>query len=151
MIIEQVSIEENDRDDILVACLTDIWHRSVKATHLFLSDEDINNLIPFVNQGLKEIDILIVLYVNSQPVGFMGIQTNKIEMLFLDTAFMKKGYGKRLIKHAIDEYNVEFVDVNEQNPNAVKFYKKMGFYQFDRAEFDEQGNKFPILKMKLTQ
>lgn len=41
------------------------------------------------------------------------------------------------------------MDVNEQNPQAVGFYKHMGFDTFKRSEFDEQGNPFPILHMKL--
>jgi len=41
------------------------------------------------------------------------------------------------------------VDVNEQNPQAEGFYKHIGFEVFEHNKFDEQGNPFPILKMKL--
>lgn len=39
--------------------------------------------------------------------------------------------------------------MNEDNPNGVDFYKKMGFMEYDRSELDDQGNNFPILKLKL--
>lgn len=56
---------------------------------------------------------------------------------------------KILIRRTIDECKIRYVDVNEQNPNALTFYKKMGFQVFERTETDELGNPFPILKMKL--
>ena len=46
------------------------------------------------------------------------------------------------------DLNVEYVDVNEQNPDAVKFYERMGFRTFHRDATDDQGNPFPILRMK---
>lgn len=46
------------------------------------------------------------------------------------------------------DLNVEYVDVNEQNPDAVKFYERMGFRTFHRDASDDQGNPFPILRMK---
>lgn len=129
--------------------LTDLWYRSVKATHLFLKEDDIKRLVPFVKMGLEGIQSLIVEYDGDTPVGFMGIEDKKMEMLFLDVPYMKKEYGKKLILEGINDFDVQYVDVNEDNPNAVEFYKKMGFMQYDRNELDDQGNNFPILKLKL--
>lgn len=70
-------------------------------------------------------------------------------MLFLEPACIGKGIGKNLVTKAIHEHEVSYVDVNEQNPHAVDFYKRFGFVVYERTEFDEQGNSFPILKMKL--
>ncbi len=144
-------IRQENRSKELVSELKEIWLRSVKATHLFLSEEDIIKLIPFVEIGLEQIEVLVVEYSDNLPIGFMGIDGNKLEMLFLDTPFMKKGYGRKLLTQAIDEFNVEYVDVNEQNPNAVEFYKAMSFSQYDRSAVDDQGNNFPILKLKLNR
>ncbi len=144
-------VKREGRNKELISILKEIWYRSVKSTHHFLSEDDISKLIPFVEMGLKQIEALIVEYDELTSVGFMGIEGNKLEMLFLDTPYMKKGYGRKLISQAISEYQVSFVDVNEQNPNAVAFYKAMGFSQFDRSELDDQGNNFPILKFKLSQ
>ena len=40
------------------------------------------------------------------------------------------------------------VDVNEQNPEAVKFYEAMGFVVAERSPLDDQGRPFPLLRMK---
>ena len=53
------------------------------------------------------------------------------------------------MEYAVKTLNVNYVDVNEQNPQALGFYEHVGFEVFKKSEFDEQGNPFPILHMKL--
>jgi hypothetical protein len=40
------------------------------------------------------------------------------------------------------------LDVNEQNPEATRFYEAMGFVVVDRSELDTQGQPFPLLHMR---
>ena len=143
------SIEKDDRTPELVAGLLGIWEASVRASHHFLTEEDIRSLYPQAEEAVRQIGTLWVSYEDSACVGFMGIQARKIEMLFLHPAFFRKGIGKVLIQKAIAEQNVQYVDVNEQNPTAVKFYERMGFRTFRRDSTDDQGNPFPILRMKI--
>lgn len=126
-----------------------IWEASVRETHAFLQEKDISNLKPFVVKGVQEIQNLMIVYENNNAIGFMGIENEKVEMLFLKPECIGKGIGRQLITKAIQEYNISFVDVNEQNPNAVAFYKHIGFWVYERTTVDEQGNPFPILKMRL--
>ena len=142
-------IENPDRTEQLIKELVVIWEASVKATHIFLKEEERISLRPYVQEALKEIDQLIVVYQGEKPLGFMGIENQKVEMLFLEPACIGQGIGKKLITKAIEEYGVSYVDVNEQNPHAADFYKRAGFVVFERTEKDEMGNPFPILKMKL--
>ncbi|WP_042202801.1 GNAT family N-acetyltransferase [Paenibacillus camerounensis] len=138
------------RNESLLQTLLNIWKTSVQSTHLFLSEKDIAALRPFVLQGLSGIDQLLLYTADSEaPLGFMGVEDHKIEMLFISPGAMGQGIGKKLVTHAIEHLNVQSVDVNEQNPQAYGFYEYMGFYVTDRSELDEQGNPFPILHMKL--
>ncbi|MNC50660.1 putative N-acetyltransferase YjaB [compost metagenome] len=86
---------------------------------------------------------------NGNPTGFMGIAAGKIEMLFLSPDYAGQGTGRRLVELAVRTHNVRYVDVNEQNPKARGFYEHMGFEVVERLALDEQGNPFPILKMRL--
>lgn len=94
-------------------------------------------------------EALVIAYDNHRPVAFMGIDTDKIEMLFVSPDCLGKGIGKELAELGIAQYGVQYVDVNEQNPQAAGFYRHIGFEVFERTELDEQGNPFPILKMRL--
>lgn len=138
-----------DKTDILVDALTTLWEASVRATHHFLTEDDIHKLTPFVKIGLSGIEILIVAADNQKNIAFMGIEADKIEMLFISPDYFGKGIGRQLAELGISQYGVRYVDVNEQNPQAIGFYEHIGFEVFERTEFDEQGNSFPILKMKL--
>lgn len=142
-------IEQPCRRAKLLNELTEVWEASVRASHLFLRDEDINRFKPLVKIALQEIETLIIVQEKGSTVGFIGIADRKVEMLFLSPKIFGKGAGGQLMRKAIEEYQVIYVDVNEQNPKAVGFYQNMGFQVFERTEEDEQGNLFPIMKMKL--
>ena len=139
------NITNKDIDEIL-----DTWESSVRATHNFLSEDDITSIKPHVIEGAKYVSkLLCVRDENDMIKAFMGVHDFKIEMLFISNESRGKGIGKKLVEHAIEDLNVNYVDVNEQNPQAVGFYEHMGFQVFKKSEFDEQGNPFPILHMKL--
>lgn len=138
-----------DRTDILIDALTTLWETSVCATHHFLTEKDIQKITPFVKKGLSGVETLVVTYDNHRPVAFMGIDTDKIEMLFVSPDCLGKGIGKELAELGIIQYGVRYVDVNEQNPQAAGFYRHIGFEVFERTELDEQGNPFPMQKMRL--
>ena len=140
--------KDNITDDDLSQILR-VWEASVRATHHFLTEEDIISLIPLVRSGVPQVEHIICVEDEQQEIqAFMGIHADKIEMLFVDPKLRGKGIGKRLIAYALEGMNVNYVDVNEQNEQAVGFYAHVGFEVYDRSELDDQGNPFPILKMK---
>lgn len=128
--------------------LLKIWEASVRATHAFLNEQHIVQIKELIIQH-HYFDHVQLFHVerNEQIVGFMGLAYHKIEMLFIDPAFFNQGIGSQLIQYALNLGAYE-VDVNEQNPNALNFYKKHGFEQVARSEFDAEGNPFPILHLK---
>ena len=131
-----------------VDTLARLWEASVRRSHHFLTEADIRRLTPFVKSGLGHIERLFVTYVQNVPAGFIGLEKNKIEMLFIAPDFWGMGIGKELVLMAFRKFNIRYVDVNEQNPQAEGFYRHLGFRTFERTETDGQGNPFPILKME---
>ena len=128
--------------------LAEIWERSVRATHKFLSEEVIAEikraLIPdyFPNVDLYAIDA------DGVYAGFIGLRENKIEMLFIDSKWQGRGFGTKLIEFA-KRNGVTLVDVNEQNVSALKFYQNQGFRIISRDDTDDAGRPYPILYMSL--
>ena len=142
-------IDYSSRNETLINKLTIIWQKSVEATHLFLSPQDIKDILPQVVIGLKQIPILLVSFTNDdEPIGFAGIADDKLEMLFLSPDYFQQGIGYKMISTAIQDYQIKYVDVNKQNPKALKFYLRQGFTIFKRSPLDSDNRPFPILHLK---
>ncbi|MFP3770550.1 GNAT family N-acetyltransferase [Enterococcus faecium] len=145
-------IEVKDRNTTLIEQLLKIWESSVRATHLFLSNNEIKDIKKYVPRALNEIPHLIIVENENQiPIGFMGIAGQHLEMLFISNYERGKGAGKKLLKYGIEKYSINDLAVNEQNPLAKGFYEYMGFEVYKRTEFDEQGNPYPLLYMSLKR
>ena len=143
-------IEVDKRVDALIIKLIQLWEKSVRATHLFLQESEILNIKEkFLPDALKNISHLVIAKENGTPVAFMGIEAQKLEMLFVLPEKRGKGIGKKLLKYGIKNYSINELTVNEQNPQAKGFYEHLGFKVYKREEVDEQGNPYPILYMQL--
>lgn len=129
--------------------LLEIWENSVRTTHHFLKESDIQFIKPFVLKSFPVAKLFVFKNNSGKINGFIGVADNKIEMLFISPDCRRKGIGKKLAFYAIDNLTATKVDVNEQNPQAVEFYKHIGFKTIGRSKSDGMGNPFPILHMKL--
>lgn len=137
-----------DRQPFL-GSLTDVWEKSVRATHLFLTDDEILKLKEYVPTALCGVSHLIIAESDGAPVAFMGTDKQRLEMLFILPEYRGMGLGACLVRLGIEKYGIREVGVNEQNPGAIGFYRHMGFETFKRSETDGEGNPYPILYMRL--
>lgn len=130
--------------------LIEIWGSSVRATHDFLTEKDIAELEPLILKHYFDA-VELRCYVNDQDriLGFIGVADSNIEMLFVEAGHFDKKIGRKLTEYAIKNLKACKVDVNEQNPNAIGFYKHLGFVQTGRSQLDGQGNPFPLIHMEL--
>ena len=141
--------EVTQREPQLIHQFTAIWEDSVRATHLFLSEAEIQEIKAYVLQALTGVSHLLVAErAQGQPVAFMGIEGPRLEMLFLSPAERGAGLGRQLLEYGIRHYHLQELTVNEQNPQAVGFYQHMGFETYRRTDCDEQGGPYPLLYMK---
>lgn len=99
----------------------------------------------------KVSNLVIIKNEKHKPIAFMGVENDKLEMLFIKSNERGKGLGKKLLNYGIEKYKIKTLTVNEQNINAKGFYEHLGFKSFKRSEIDEQGNNFPVLYMKLER
>ena len=142
--------EVEDRSVNLINQLLKVWEDSVRHTHLFLKDEEIKSIKGYVPQALRQISHLIIIKNDDGfPIAFMGIEDKRLEMLFIKNNERGKGLGRRLLNYGIENYKINEVTVNEQNPAAKGFYEYMGFKTYKRTKLDEQGRPYPLLYMKL--
>lgn len=143
-------IDIYNRSPKLISQLTGVWEQSVKATHLFLSSYEIDEIKKYIPGELKKVENLVIaIDENKFPVGFMGVKNKKLEMLFISPKERGKGLGKQFIYYGIKKFLVNEVAVNEQNPKALGFYEHMGFKIYKRIDHDEQGRPYPLIYLKL--
>ncbi len=146
--MEIIKIDKNKRTQKLIEQLLGVWESSVKTTHLFLSIVEIENIKQYVPKALKEVSQLIVLLDEDKTYSaFMGIENNKLEMLFVSADRRGQRLGTKLIQYAIEKHSINELAVNEQNPDAKRFYEHNGFRVQKRTPKDEQGNLYPLLYM----
>lgn len=134
------------------AFLHALWERSVRATHTFLSEEDIAFYSPLVRRALETELAVLVVCDAEKVLGFMALERTsrpvKIEALFIDPAEFRKGLGTRLVRHVLELYGPVLLDVNEQNPGALVFYASLGFRETGRSPRDGAGKPFPLIHMR---
>lgn len=127
-----------------------VWEASVRATHDFLTENDILSLRPLIlDQYFKAVELWCVRDDVRRIKGFCGVAEGNLEMLFVAPDSRGHGVGTALCHHAVDRLGVTRVDVNEQNPQALGFYEHFGFRVVGRSPLDGQGNPFPLLHMTL--
>ena len=127
-----------------------VWERSVRASHDFLAEKDIESLRPLIlKQYFDAVTLYCVRDEHEKILGFSGVAEGNLEMLFIDPESQGQGIGTALCRHAVDRLGVTRVDVNEQNPQALGFYEHFGFKIVGRSPMDGQGNPFPLLHLTL--
>lgn len=132
--------------------VVDVWEASVRATHHFLKEEDIEYFKPLIlNTYLDAVELRGIRNSNKNIIGFTGVADQNLEMLFIHPEYTGKKIGRALLDFSINELQVLKVDVNEQNEQAIGFYKHCGFETIGRSELDSSGKPYPILHMKLKK
>ena len=144
-------VGKQNRTEHLVAALVEVWERSVRATHLFLSEDDIVRIKDYVPQAMAAVNMLMVAKNGDMPVAFMGVHEGVLEMLFIDPAYRGKGLGREMLSIGVRDYDARELSVNEQNTQAAGFYEHLGYQVFKRTGCDEQGDPFPLLYMRLPE
>lgn len=132
--------------------VVEVWEASVRATHHFLQEEDIQYFKPLIlNTYLDAVELRCIKNNSKKIIGFLGVADQNLEMLFIHPEFRGERIGKTLLDYSIDKLNVIKVDVNEQNEQAVGFYKHCGFETIGRSELDSSGKPYPTLHMTLKK
>lgn len=146
MILHMKRIEPCNENDY--PALAEIWERSARATHSFLTGKDVVDIRESLMRKYFKAVSLYAIYDGGAIAGFIGLCGHSIEMLFVDSGSMGKGLGSELLEFA-KSLGADAVDVNEQNPRALGFYQAHGFSIVSRDEHDSDGRPYPILHLRL--
>ena len=119
--------EVRERTPELVAQLTAVWESSARATHTFLSEQELMEIKKEVPGALRGIGRLFTAEdADGVPAAFMGVEGPSLEMLFVSADARGSGMGGALLRYGVERCGVRTLAVNEQNPQARGFYEHMG-------------------------
>ena|ERR1700761_1546945 len=129
--------------------LFEVWYTSVLATHDFLAKSDFAEICVLVRRDyLPGHDFTVAVDGNDRVIGFLKVEGNEIESLFIAPAYRRRGLGRRFVAEAASQAATLEVEVNTQNKQAVGFYEAMGFAVISSTEVDRDGRPYPLLRMR---
>lgn len=130
--------------------LVSIWRSAVDATHDFLDPLDREEIDAQVQAFLPASSVWLAVNDMDEGIGFMGLTDGNVDSLFIDGANRGLGVGRRLIEFALTTGAELTTQCNEQNGQAVGFYRHLGFVTERRTPLDEYGRAYPLLHMRLA-
>lgn len=113
--------KKEDIDEVM-----EIWKNENIRTHNFISKEYWKNNYEYVKDILPNADIYVYI-MNENIVGFIGVNNDHIEGIFVDINNQHNGIGTSLLNKIKEEKEKLTLSVYKKNTNAIKFYKKNGF------------------------
>jgi len=126
----------------------EIWRSAVDATHHFLRPEDRLAIELEVAAFLPSVPLELAVNEADEAIGFMLINEQHMEALFIDASHHGAGVGRRLVEEALRRHPNLTIDVNEQNTQAIGFYERMGFEHCGRSALDGQGRPYPLIHLR---
>lgn len=121
------------------------------ATHSFLKPEDRQSIEREVSQFLSTSKMTLATdRETDMPLALMLIQDGHLEALFVAAGQRGRGIGKMLIEHALMRGTAHTTDVNEQNTDAMGFYKNLGYSVIGRSDVDSSGRPYPLLHLRMN-
>ena len=117
-------IRKFEKSDIDV--VMQIWKNENIKTHKFIPKEYWEVNYNFVKESLPNAEIYVCI-IKEKIVGFVGLDNNYIEGIFVDTNNQCNGIGTSLLNKVKEIKNNLTLNVYKKNTNAISFYKKNGF------------------------
>lgn len=115
------NFEKNDIDAVM-----QIWKNENIKAHKFISNIYWESNFNFVKEVLPNAEIYVYI-IKEKIVGFIGLENNYIEGIFVDTNNQCKGIGTSLLNRAKESRNHLTLSVYKKNINAINFYKRNDF------------------------
>ena len=129
----------------------EIWRAAVDVTHGFLTPEDRVEIDRMVaDEFLPNVDLWLVDDAQRRAVGFLVMDGEMIDALFVDPTVHGQGLGTALLAHALTLAPGALVEASEQATNALPFYEARGFERIGRSETDPQGRPYPLILLRHT-
>lgn len=113
--------EKSDINDVM-----QIWKNENIKAHKFISKEYWENNYSYVKEILPNAEIYVYV-IEENIVGFVGVNQNYIEGIFVDINNQYNGIGTLLLNKVKENKTNLILNVYKKNKKAINFYKKNNF------------------------
>ena len=106
--------------------VADIWLDTNLKSHSFIPAKYWKDNFKLVKGMLSQAEVYI--YENNQKIqGFIGLNDEYIEGIFVSDEMQSQGIGKILINYVKDKRKKLFLNVYQKNTQAISFYQREDF------------------------
>ena len=103
-----------------------IWLDTNLKTHYFISDGYWKRNFELVKEMLSQAEVYV--YVKDKEIlGFVGLNDEYIEGIFVSDKMQSQGIGKQLVNYIKNKKRKLFLNVYQKNVRAISFYRREGF------------------------
>lgn len=120
--------------------VADIWLDTNLKSHSFIPAKYWKDNFKLVKGMLSQAEVYI--YENNQKIqGFIGLNDEYIEGIFVPDEMQSQGIGKILINYVKDKRKKLFLNVYQKNTRAISFYQREDFKIRRNGIDDATGEK----------
>lgn len=106
--------------------VADIWLKTNLKAHYFIPEQYWTNNYEVVKEMLPQADVYV--YEDDKIIqGFIGINDEYIEGIFVSDEMQSRGIGKILLDYIKDKKDRLQLKVYQKNVRAMSFYQREGF------------------------
>ena len=106
--------------------VADIWLKTNLKAHFFIPEQYWISNYEFVKEMLPQAEVYV--YEDDKMIqGFIGINDEYIEGIFVSDEMQSRGIGKMLLDYIKDKKDRLQLKVYQKNVRAVSFYQREGF------------------------
>lgn len=109
-----------------IDAVMEIWLEGNIDGHPFIDEEYWRGCYEAVKEMLPQAEIL-VFERGGRIYGFIGLNKDHIEGIFVRAAHRSEGIGKELLEAAKPGHNTLTLNVYRKNGRAIQFYRRNGF------------------------
>ncbi|HSH49152.1 MAG TPA: GNAT family N-acetyltransferase [Halomonas sp.] len=112
-----------------IPLLVDIWLRASTRAHDFIPEAFwVSRADAMARDLLPSAEEVTVLEVEGRVIGFIALDGDHLQALFIDPRVQRYGHGSRLMAHAMAGHERLTLSVYSRNVRAVSFYHRLGFH-----------------------
>ena len=113
--------------------VADIWLDTNIKAHDFIPAQYWKSNFKSVKEALLQAEVYVY---DTEIQGFIGINDEYVEGIFVSGEMQSQGIGKILLNYAKDKRNKLFLNVYQKNVRAISFYQREGF-EIQHSGLDE--------------